>query len=577
MVGKTHRRAEKRGGDTQTITMPSTVRTRSSLRRRLLIGIGLLFVCGGIAAALTLPSAFRANALREAYLPDLEALASAEPSNGPVLALLGARQAEANEFAASADSLEKALAAGEKSDQVWLSWAAALAASGDRTKSGAALKLGLKETGNAPALHDALERCKKLPANATTIALADALCPEGPHRLALAYTGGSFLNGYFSWQARRHPAASGFTTRQQWATQRPDDAEAQRLWAEALVRNHAFALATQPAEHAVALTPDSPEAHLVLGDALAGQGASGKAGLQYVTCLKLRPEWLPALLGLGKSTRDLKLLSMGVDIYTRATRAAPELGDAWIGLGIAQYNQKLHLAEAVSAFEKAEKLAPQRSDFYDDYANALSGVFKTDDAEAVLRRRLAAAPEDGRAHFLLALLLLDNHVNAERNTEAETHLRTVLRLEPDQSAAHERLGKLLLQTNRAPEAVAQLEQAVQQNRYNTSALFSLMRAYRQTGRTQDAQQAQTSLNALSKYVQRGAFLEDMVARQPLDIKLHQELAAHYIEGGQNALAQNHLDAARLLKTNNQQATAGLNILRTETTINSAAPNPTVHK
>jgi len=577
MVGKTLRRAEKRGADPQNTASPSIVRPRASLRRRILIGIGLLFVCGGIAAALILPPALRANALREAYLPELEAMAQAEPSNGPVLALLGARQAEANEFAASAQSLEQALAAGEKGDRVWLSWAAALAASGDRAKSGAALKLGLKETRSAPALQEAFERCKMLPADATTIALADALCPDGPHRLAQAYTGGSFLNGYFSWQARRHPAASGFTMRQQWAAQRPNDAEAQRLWAEALVRNRAYALATQPAEHAVALAPDSPDAHLVLGDALAAQGASGKAGLQYVTCLKLRPEWLPALMGLGKSTRDLKLLSMGVDIYTRVTKAAPESPDAWIGLGIAQYSQKLHLAAAVTAFEKAAQLAPNRTDFFDDYANALSGVFKTDEAEAVLRRRLAASPEDGRAHFLLALLLLDNHVGSERNTEAETHLRTVLQLEPDQSAAHDRLGKLLLQTNRAPEAVAQLEQAVQQDRYNTSALFSLMRAYRQTGRTQEAAAAQVSLNDLSKYVQRGAFLEDMVARQPLDIKLHQELAAHYIEGGQNALAQNHLDAARLLKTNNKQASQGLKILRTETTINSAAPNPTEHK
>ena len=132
-----------------------------------------------IVAGLRVADAWHQTERREAFLPQIEVLARRDPHDGPLLALLGARRAEAHDPTA-ADALRHAVVSGEGTEPVWQALAAATAAIGDRSRALADLKLGRKALGTAPALDDALARAEALGPAPDPIALAQAIAPDGP-------------------------------------------------------------------------------------------------------------------------------------------------------------------------------------------------------------------------------------------------------------------------------------------------------------------------------------------------------------------------------------------------------------
>lgn len=125
----------------------------------------------------------------------MEAQARRSPDDGRLLALLGARLADSENYAVAAQTLERAVAAGADDASVWLSWSASCAAAGDNVKAGAVLRLGLRQADAAPAIRAALERVRKLGDRPSPGALAEAISPQGLDRLLAVYGGGSVLNG----------------------------------------------------------------------------------------------------------------------------------------------------------------------------------------------------------------------------------------------------------------------------------------------------------------------------------------------------------------------------------------------
>ena len=512
---------------------------------------------GVVGAGLHVNRDWRETARREAYLPDLEAQARRDPQDGRLLALLGARYAEAHLYAPAQVALTKAVAQGEQNEAAWLTLAASYAAQGDVGRVNDTLALGMQNPDAAPALRAALDRANSLGGTATPIALAAAICPQGARWTAAHYATGSFLNGFSTWRGRRDLAHSGYATRQEWARAQPRNAQIQRLWGEALVTNRRPVEAVDVLRAALALEPNSPATHLALARALDAEGDRGAAGVEYIACLKRDPNNLTALLGIGQVALDKKLLSIGAEAYERAVKIAPNSADAWIGLGRAQYNQRLNMGRAQEAFATGAKLAPARVDYFIDYSNALRALTRNEEAETLLRRYLKATPGDARAHYLLGLLLLDHNTGPERETLAQSELRESLRLQPDVAAVEARLGRLLLDRGQASEAIPLLQTAIRHDTYNLEATLGLARAYRQAGRRAEAQAAQESAAQLSEYQQKINTLEDQIHRQPDNLKANQELAALYRQGGENDKAQRQDDMVYVLKTHPQQAKQGL--------------------
>ncbi len=497
---------------------------------------------------------------REAHLPELEAIVIHDPFDGRTLALLGARYCQAYEYSSAAAVLLRAVGAGETDARVWLTWAAAVAASGDRAQADSVLLMGMRDKRVSVPLRAALDRSAGLPAQAQPAEVAHAICPNGTGALANKYASGSFLNGIAEWWGRRHPMKSGFATRERWAREQPHDPFVLRLWGESLARNHRYSEADAVLREVLKMEPQSPAAHLALGSVLEKQRSIGKAGLEFLSALKARPDWQPALLGMGRVALDQKLIPICLDVFKRVTRQSPDLADGWIGLGRSYYIQHKY-EDSKEAFDRAASIAPRRTDFFNDYSSALRGAFRNDLAEEILRRRRADAPEDSKCLYLLSLILSDVRPNNDRLAEAEGCLRRSLEIQPGVAAVELHLGRLLIDDGKIEEATQALENAVKHDRYSTAAMSSLARAYTKSGRTKEAKTVQESLNTLSGYVQKVSFLEDQVRQQPTSLKLHQELAALFESGGETEKAAHHREMGYYLKIRGREAKTKLGNLR----------------
>jgi Flp pilus assembly protein TadD len=73
--------------------------------------------------------------------------------------------------------------------------------------------------------------------------------------------------------------------------------------------------------------------------------------------------------------------------------------------------------------------------------------------------------------------------------ESERLLAQAIRLRPEFAASHALLGKILLDADRAAEAVPSLEKAIQLRPDYSPAHYHLATAYRKLGRAQDAERS----------------------------------------------------------------------------------------
>ena len=515
--------------------------------------LALLLTALGLWAA----SAWRQTERREASLPQIEALARSS-HDGALLALLGGRRAEAHETTA-ADALRHAVVAGEGTPLVWQALAAATAAAGDRLRALADLNLGRRALGDAPLLDDALTRAEALGPRPDAGALAQAIAPDGPAPLVDAYARGSALNGLARWWGHRFPEKSGFATRQEWARQDPNDAQAQRLWGQALRENGRLPEAGAALARAVALAPRSPAAHLALADAMEQGGLREKAGLEYIACLKLRPDWLPALLGLGQNAMNDHLEHAG-PAYERAAQVAPQSAEAWIGLGRAYFREPYTYNKALTAFQTAARLAPDRTDFFDSYAEALRETSHVGEAEALLRRRLRAAPEDAQCHYLLGTVLLDKASSAAA-AAAEAETREALRLSPRQPLAEGQLARLLLQRGEAREAVSLLQDALALKPYDVNTLNVLTRAARQAGDVKGAEAYSARSREVFQNQQHLRVLESQEHKDLMNHQIHEQMVRLYVKTGQPERAQQERELLRLLEKDPEKVTRERRFLR----------------
>lgn len=525
--------------------IPVAPRKRRLSSRKREVALFAVTCALALLAALTFPSAWRATDLREAYLPELETAVQRHPEDGPLAALLAARLMQAGEFGAAAGTLKQAAGAGEQTEAVWLALAFSNAAAGQRARALADLRLGVKSLPDSTLLPARMADAQALGPDAAPGALAGAISLAGPDALLAVYGRGSFLNGAVEWWGRRHPARSGFATREAWAEALPGDAEVQRFWGEALLRNHRLPEAALVLRRAVALAPQSLACRLALADALRAGGRLPEAAQEYLAALKLHPDWVPALMGLGSAFQASDLPGYAISSYERATQVAPRNADAWVGLGTLEHQNDGAVA-SLTAFQAAARLAPDRSDFFDDYADALRQASRWDEAEAVLRRRLAAVPTDAYGHFVLGMVLMDSKPTPAREAEAESNLRESLRLSPRNPVAEVSMAELLLDQGKAPEAVALLLDSLQRLPFERRTILLLSRAYRLTGQDALAAQAARRAAAFQRDEDQVSVLEGEMRAHQGDIPFHQRLAAFYDRIGKpDKAAQERLTIQRL--------------------------------
>jgi cytochrome c-type biogenesis protein CcmH/NrfG len=509
---------------------------------------------------------------REAFLPELEERVRQDPADARSLALLAARMAEAKEYTTATAICEKAVGAGIREPALWLTWASCFAAANDLNKARAVLQLAVgsgKCQPSGPArealsrLQAPLAEAERTGQTSDPTAIASVISPDGIRPLVALYASGSFLNPVMNYRQKSDPERGGFSSRQRQALAKPDDPLAQARWVQALSKNRRLPEAETESRRLVTRFPDSPEIRLAYGDALFQGKIFAKAGLQYKAALSLRPDWLPALKGLGAVAVEKSLFRLAIENYEKAVKFAPNDVDAWIGLGRAHLQQAFRMDRALESFRNAERLAPNRTDFYPYYADALTFTYHADEAETILRRRLAAAPEDARSRYLLANIILNGKADNARIAEAEEHLRTSLKIEPNVPVVKIRLAQLLLDradASSAADAGILLVEALEGDPRNILAVRLLAQAYQRIGKIDKAKETREQADQLAKYITEVSRLEDLERNRPDDISVHRALRDLYTRNDEPDKAKRQEEMIYMLENHPEAAKRGLSTL-----------------
>jgi len=515
-------------------------------RWRSLITVGAVLVT--LALGVRLDGAWQQTARREAYLPQLEEQARHTPNDASLLALLGGRlaQAEAPRDRSQATKiLAGALAGGQQEDVVWLALARTDARLGNPAAALSVLQKGRESIGG-PRFDSAAARVQALGPDASPSALAAAISPDGVEPLIAHYAAGGLGNALASWWGRLRPEASGFMTRQEWALREPQNAQALRLWGQALAENRRPTEAVRVLTQASTLAPADVATHLALAEALERVEANDYARIAYLKALGLQKDLLPALLGFGR-TCAASGLRYARPAFQRATQIAPNSAEAWIGLGHAETGRFEYQNECLHAFETAVRLAPDQTDFYDDYAQALGHADRQEEAERILRQRLVQQPEDAAAHYLLSTALRKQSPTPDRLAQAEQSAREAVRLSPTTAEFQRQLGDVLLNAGKIAAAIAALEAAIAADPYEVQARRLLARAYTMTGRPELAAQTAARAAALFQDKQQLDTLVNQSERRYQDPAYHRQQIELYERTGQTVEARQERQTLALLQ------------------------------
>ncbi len=219
--------------------------------------------------------------------------------------------------------------------------------------------------------------------------------------------------------------------------------------------------------------PRQAEFYIELGEALRHDGKPRDAVPRYREALRLKPDSLAGLLGLGRALDEMGDLAGALDAFTRATTAARDDATA-----------RLRLGEIYVRLDRRSE------------------------ALSTLRQALALDPGVPEAHYALALLLSQPGGDS---TQAESEWREAIRLQPDYSQARMNLANLLWQHNQPGEAAYHFEYALRVRPDYALAHLNYALMLRSLGRKQEAaghlRQAAASSDAKIQDAARRALVE----------------------------------------------------------------------
>jgi tetratricopeptide (TPR) repeat protein len=181
----------------------------------------------------------------------------------------------------------------------------------------------------------------------------------------------------------------------------------------------------------------------------------------------IRGATLKASFASDEKDESKRLLAIEF-IWKQAVAAHPESYAAHMGLSAAYCDEagdKLSLCE--SEAKHALALDPTRIVAYRQLAVLYATTARWDDLDSTMRNARTAVSDDLSPQYQAARIILVNNVTTQLN-RAEQYLRSYLSQpaegqEPPLAAAHWRLGLVLEKQGRKPEAVQEIQTAVNQD------------------------------------------------------------------------------------------------------------------
>ncbi len=163
----------------------------------------------------------------------------------------------------------------------------------------------------------------------------------------------------------------------------------------------AFAAAYLELYAAEMVDADRPETHLNLGLLETRQRRAGEAETQYLTALRLDPNFVPALVNLADLDRQRGMNEDSAALLRKAMAIEPDNAEVRHSLGLALVRQKNYV-EALDQLRKATEFAPENARYAYVYAIALNSTGAPVEAMKLLEAAHERHPAD--RDILVALI-----------------------------------------------------------------------------------------------------------------------------------------------------------------------------
>jgi len=249
--------------------------------------------------------------------------------------------------------------------------------------------------------------------------------------------------------------------------------------AKSLVHLQKFGAAESELRRYCALHPDSDEALYLLGFVLHRENRPSESLEIYTKAAALKTPTGDDLKIVGLNYVLLNDYPDAINWLEKAVQLDPKNADAWYYLGRAYYSRSL-VGQAKRAFLAALNLDPRDARAENNLGLILEAEGKPNEALDAYRNAIAWQKSAGRQSEQPYLNLGSLLMEQDRAGEALSPLEKAVELAAGNANCHLKLGTAYLRTSRLPEAQRELEKAEQLDPENAAIHYQLARVYKQS-------------------------------------------------------------------------------------------------
>ncbi len=232
---------------------------------------------------------------------------------------------------------------------------------------------------------------------------------------------------------------------------------------------------------AIALEPNSAEAHGNLGNALKGKRQFEGAIAAFRQAIALDPRQANARFNLGVILRSQGQLDEAIAIFREVIVLNPNVPEVHNSLGNA-LKEKGELDGAIAAYRQAIALRPDLPETYSNLGTALRDKGELDEAIAAYRQAIVLRPSLAEAHGNLGIALRERG----ELDEAIAAYRAAIALRPNFADAYNNLGVALNERGNPDGAIAACRRAISLNPNYPEAQSNLGHSLRDRGEIDEA-------------------------------------------------------------------------------------------
>ena len=207
------------------------------------------------------------------------------------------------------------------------------------------------------------------------------------------------------------------------------------------------------ADAAIALSPDSPDAHDVMGDLALDALEPEAAEAEFRQARSVDAESSSGRTKLAEALRLQGRFDEAIAELREALRIDPASARAHSGLALALRGQG-KTTESIAGYREAIRLDPDLIDAHNGLAVVLAGQGQLEEAVSEFRQIIRIDPDSAIGYYNLAYALAD----LDRDVESAAALREVIRINPNHYNARYNLGELFRLEAKYDESVKQFRE-----------------------------------------------------------------------------------------------------------------------